>query len=76
MLDRMEQRLIARPEMVQIRRQTVEHVFGTLIACMGSTHFLTRTSNNVAAEISLHVLAYNCKRVLSLFWQKPQQPCR
>lgn len=72
----MEQRLIARPEMAQIRRQTVEHVFGTLKACMGSTHFLTRKLNNVAAEMSLHVLAYNCKRVLSLFWQKPQQPCR
>src|SRR3546814_4029638 len=51
-LDRMEQRLNARPEMMQIRRQTVEHVFGTLKAWMGSTHFLTRTLNKVAAERS------------------------
>src|SRR3546814_14091351 len=54
-LDRMEQRLNARPEMMQIRRQTVEHVFGTLKAWMGSTHFLTRTLNKVAAEMNLHV---------------------
>lgn len=57
-LDRMEERLNARPETMQIRRQSVEPVFGTLKGWMGSTHFLTRTLNKVAAEISLHGLAY------------------
>ena len=33
---------------------------------MGSTHFLTRTLANVGTEMSLHVLAYNFKRVLSI----------
>ena len=70
-LERMEQRLNARPEMMQIRRQTVEHVFGTLKAWMGSTHFLTRTLNKVAAEMSLHVLAYNLKRVIKIIGIQP-----
>jgi hypothetical protein len=40
-----------------IRRQTVEHPFGTLKAWMGSTHFLTRTLEKVKTEMSLQVLA-------------------
>ncbi|SDP22999.1 hypothetical protein, partial [Pseudomonas jinjuensis] len=30
------------------------------------THFLTRTLERVSTEMSLHVLAYNFKRVLNL----------
>jgi hypothetical protein len=48
------------------RRRTIEHVFGTLKHWMGSTHFLTRGLGNVSAEMSLHVLAYNLKRVISI----------
>ena len=33
---------------------------------MGATHFLTRTLPNVRTEMSLHVLAYNMKRMISL----------
>jgi len=49
-----------------VRRRTVEHVFGTLKHWMGSTHFLTRGFANVGTEMSLHVLAYNLKRVISI----------
>lgn len=49
---------------MRIRRQTVEHPFGTLKAWMGSTHFLMRTLKHVSTEMSLHVLAYNLKRVM------------
>ena len=66
MLEAMQSRLDQAPEMMRIRRQTVEHPFGTLKSWMGSTHFLTRTLDRVSAEMSLHVLAYNLKRVLSL----------
>lgn len=65
-LDAMQSRLDQAPEMMRIRRQTVEHPFGTLKAWMGATHFLTKTLNRVSTEMSLHVLAYNFKRVLSL----------
>ena len=49
-----------------VRRRTVEHVFGTFKHWMGSTHFLTRRLPNVRTEISLHVLAYNLKRLISI----------
>lgn len=62
----MQSRLDQAPEMMRIRRQTVEHPFGTLKAWMGATHFLTKTLNHVSTEMSLHVLAYNFKRVLNL----------
>ena len=51
---------------MMLRRRTVEHVLGTLKHWMGSTHFLTRRLANVRTEMSLHVLAYNLKRVISL----------
>ena len=52
--------------MMQLRRQTVEHPFGTLKAWMGATHFLTKTLPRARAEMSLQVLAYNMKRVINL----------
>lgn len=33
---------------------------------MGSTHFLMRRLPHVSTEMSLHVLAYNLKRVISV----------
>jgi hypothetical protein len=65
-LDEMQARLDHGPEMMRIRRQTVEHPFGTIKAWMGATHFLTRTIERVSTEMSLHVLAYNMKRVIKL----------
>jgi len=65
-LDDVERRLQAKPDAMAIRRATVEHPFGTLKAWMGYTHFLTKTREKVAAEMSLYVLAYNLKRVLNI----------
>ncbi len=65
-LDAMQARLDAAPEKMQLRRQTVEHPFGTLKAWMGATHFLTKTLPRVSTEMSLHVLAYNMKRVMNI----------
>jgi hypothetical protein len=62
----MQQRLDQAPQAMAIRRQTVEHVFGTIKAWMGATHFLTRTLNRVSTEMSLQVLAYNMKRVIAI----------
>ena len=47
-------------------RQTAEHPFGTIKHWMGSTHFLTKTLARVSTEMSLHVLAYNLKRTMSV----------
>jgi transposase len=65
-LDAMQARLDRTPNTSRLRRQTVEHVFGTLKSWMGSTHFLTKTIPRVRTEVSLHVLAYNMKRFMSL----------
>ncbi|MGL5004530.1 MAG: transposase, partial [Casimicrobium sp.] len=65
-LDRMQLRLEQTPDAAKLRRSTVEHVFGTLKAWMGSTHFLTRTLGRVSTEMSLHVLAYNLKRLMRI----------
>ena len=65
-LETMQRRLDRRPEAMTLRRRTIEHVFGTLKQWMGSTHFLTRGLQHVSTEMSLHVLAYNMKRVIGL----------
>ena len=70
-LDKMQARLDRLPEAMTIRRQTVEHAFGTLKAWMGATHFLTKTLKNVRTEMSLQVLAYNMKRMINMFGVKP-----
>jgi transposase len=65
-LEAMQARLDHAPEMMRLRRQTVEHPFGTIKSWMGATHFLTKTLPRVSTEMSLHVLAYNVKRVMTL----------
>ncbi len=65
-LERMQQRLDARPQAARERRQTVEHTFGTLKAWMGATHFLMKTLPKVRVEMSLQVLAYNMKRMMAI----------
>jgi hypothetical protein len=65
-MDRVQQRLDQMTNAMTVRKSTIEHVFGTLKHWMGWTHFLTRGFENVATEMSLTVLAYNFKRVLSI----------
>jgi hypothetical protein len=65
-LEEMQRRLKRTPDMMRIRKRTVEHPFGTLKQWMGSTHFLTRKLAGVSAEMSLNVLAYNMKRVMNI----------
>jgi transposase len=70
-LERMQQRLDCTLEASRLRRQTVEHPFGTLKAWMGATHFLTKKLPRVSTEMSLHVLAYNLKRMMRIFGVPP-----
>jgi transposase len=65
-LEKMQARLDRDPSRMQLRRQTAEHPFGTIKSWMGATHFLCRTLPKVSAEMSLHVLAYNLKRVMRI----------
>ena len=70
-MDQMQARLDRMPDAMRVRRQTVEHPFGTLKAWMGSTHFLTKGLTKVRTEISLHVLAYNMKRMIQILGMGP-----
>ena len=67
----LQARLDRDPEKMRIRRETVEHPFGTIKAWMGSTHFQTKTLKRVSTEMSLHVLAYNLKRVMNIMGVQP-----
>jgi transposase len=70
-VEAVQRRLDENPEAMRVRRQTVEHPFGTLKARMGATHFLMKTLPKVAAEMALHVLAYNLTRVMNITGIKP-----
>jgi len=64
--DRMLQRVAANPKLLRLRKQLVEHPFGTIKRQMGQDYFLMRGQEKVSGETSLTLLAYNLKRVLKL----------
>ena len=65
-LDRMQERLAQRPEVLDRRRETVEHPFGTIKQWMNQGTFLMRGLEKVRAEFSLTALVYNLRRVLNI----------
>ena len=70
-LEVVQRRLDEHPEKMRQRRETAEHPFGTIKARMGATHFLMKTLPRVAAEMALHVLAYNLTRVMNIMGGQP-----
>jgi hypothetical protein len=70
-VEAVQERLDKNPGAMRMRRETVEHPFGTLKMRMGATHFLMKTLPKVATEMALHVLAYNWTRVLNIFGVNP-----
>ena len=62
----MENRLQQMPEAMTIRASTVEHPFGTMKLWTGTRHFLMKRLKNVRTEMSLTVLAYNLRRMISI----------
>jgi transposase len=70
-IEAMQARLDRAPKAMRLRRATVEHPFGTLKAWMGATHFRMKRLDHVRTEMSLHVLAYNLKRVIAILGVQP-----
>jgi hypothetical protein len=70
-LEAMEDRVDRMPNCMRIRGSTVEHPFGTIKSWLGPTHFQMKTLKHVGTEMSLHVLAYNLKRMLQIFGAVP-----
>ena len=69
-MDAMEAALNRNPGKMKLRKQTVEHPYGTIKSWMGATHFLTKRIKNVSTEMNLHVLAYNMKRMINIMGVK------
>jgi transposase len=65
-LDRMQARIAQRPDILDKRRETVEHPFGSIKQWMNQGAFLMRGLEKVRGEFSLTALAYNLRRVLNL----------
>jgi transposase len=65
-LDRMQERLAKRPDILDRRREVAEHPFGSIKQWMNQGAFLMRGLENVRGEFSLTALAYNLRRVLNL----------
>ena len=69
-LEQAEKQLEKMPDAMAIRASTVEHPFGTIKLWTGSRHFLMKTLPNVRTEMSLNVLAYNMRRMISVLGVK------
>jgi len=65
-LDRMQARIARRPDILDQRRETVEHPFGSIKQWMNQGAFLMRGLEKVRGEFSLTALAYNLRRVLNI----------
>lgn len=66
-LDRMEDRIYSNPDLMKIRRCTVEHPFGTIKRMSGGGRFLTRGLRAVKAEAALSILAFNLLHAVNAF---------
>lgn len=61
------QRMAEHPEMMQLRKQTVEHPFADLKhRILGNARLLMRGLQGARSELSLAVLAYNLKRASNM----------
>lgn len=65
-LDEARQRMLNHPEMMDRRKEIVEHPFGTIKQWMDQRYLLLRGKLKVTGEMSLSMLAYNMKRVLNI----------
>ncbi len=65
-LETMQDHLEQTPDAMTIRASTVEHPFGAIKLWTGSGHFLMKRLKNIRTEMSLNVLAYNLRRMISI----------
>ncbi len=62
----MADRLATRPDVLDRRRESVEHPFGSIKQWMGQGAFWMPRLENVRAEFSLTALAYNLRRAITI----------
>ena len=69
-LDAVRQDTLNNNDVYKQRKCIVEHPFGTIKRTLGYSFFLRRQIDNVDAEASSMFIAYNIKRLLSMFSTK------
>jgi transposase len=62
----MEERLRAEPQVMEARRATVEHVFGSVKRPFNQGYLLLRGLGRVVGEVGLTMLVYDLRRAISL----------
>jgi transposase len=62
----MHERAIRDPAWMRLRREVVEHPYGTIKWLMGYPRFLLRGLKKAKAELALEVMSYNLKRVINI----------
>jgi transposase len=71
-IDAMQRRMDLAPQsLMKLRRRDRRTSLRAIKARMGHTHFLMKRLKNVKTEMSLHVLAYNLKRVMQILGARP-----
>ena len=65
-IEETQQRVEAHPEIMQQRKELVEHPLGTIKHWWDQGHFLMKSLEKVRAEFSLSTLANNIRRVLNI----------
>ncbi len=66
-LDEVNDYTMANNEVYKLRRCIVEHPFGTIKRTFGYSYFLRKELDNINAESASMFIAYNLKRLLSLY---------
>ena len=69
-LERIEQRVRTNAVIMKLRKQMVEHPFGTIKFWNDQRHFLMKGLEKVKGEFSLSTLAYNIKRAVNVLGVK------
>lgn len=54
------------PDLMQKRKEVVEHPFGTIKWYDGAHYFLCKGKEKVSAEIALSYLTYNLRRAINI----------
>jgi len=62
----MHERVLADPTWMKLRREVVEHPYGTMKWMMGYPRFLVRGGTKAKAELALTIMGYNLKRVITI----------
>lgn len=66
LMEAMGERVRGHPEKMRLRKELVEHPFGTIKRVMDQGYFLMKTKAKVRTELKLSTLAFNLKRVISI----------